>query len=413
MKVHKDKYGNLIFISQDDIHFGHQEIDKETLLNEGYLTNAYAYMIVNRIAEKVAMLPKKYCDDDGNEKEGKEVDDFKELVKQSGGKEFLEKVTANFVALGEFFIVKQASVGFGTTKLDIVSPVSVALQTVSGQPSDDNISSFDISNGEYKRVLPEDMIFGKYPNIKPNTNRGLSPFEPMWDVVRASNHAFQAHGGMLRNMGANGIISPKFQENQESIPMTDPERNLLQKGFDRALTSFGYSRTPTNYGKTVVSKTPLDYLQLGFDPAKLKILEMNQDNLKVLSAGCNLDSKIFNDSEASTYNNETTAKQSAYLECYIPTANYVLKVLSDDLLPDGINWQVDLDRIDVINQRDQSREKETREGVIAVQNQVSDGKITVESGVAMLELIYGYSEEDAKMMLIIPEQPKQPVIEID
>ena len=131
---------------------------------------------------------------------------------------------------------------------------------------------------------------------------------------------------------------------------------------------------------------------------------MNKENLKVLASACNLDSKLFNDASASTYNNMQEITKSAYLDCYLPTANYVLRVLSDALLPDGINWQVDLDRIDILNQRDQAREKEKREGIISIQNQIADNKIAVESGILMLQMIYGYSEDDAKALLIVPTQ---------
>lgn len=408
MKIETDKNGKAIFWTVGDLNFGYQEIDKSRLLEEGYFMNAYVYMIVNRIAEKVATLPYKFCDEEGNEIKNKEIDDFIYLLNQSGGKKvFIEKVTANLLALGEFFVIMQKPIGFNqVSKLDVISPVNVELRSRTGQDWDNDIIKFDISNyySGYREVLPENMIFGKYPNIRPTTNRGLSPFEPLWDVVQASNNAFKAHGQLIRNMGANGIISPKSNA-VESRPLQSEERGFLQKALDAMMGSFVKgSRHASNFGKTIISQTGVDYTQIGFDPAKLQILDMNKENLKVLASACNLDSNLFNDADGSKYNNRQEAIKTAYLDCYLPTANYVLRVLSDALLPDDINWQIDLDRIDILNQRDQAREKETREGIISIQNQIADNKILVESGVLMLQMIYGYSEDDARALLIVPQQ---------
>lgn len=413
----RDDKGNPTFWSGTDFTHGYNEISKPLLLTDGYCLNPFVAIISNSIGDKAASLPKKFCDIEGNEIDNAETRAFQELLmKGEGEKALLKKCGINLVALGEFFIVKEESIGFsGTSQLEVVSPASVDIQSRSGYLWDNDIAQFNVTDYYRSSLTPDEVIFGKYPNIKRETNRGYSPFESAWDVVQASNNAFQAHGMLVKNMGANGLLSPKVSASDIGAMMMDSdERNLLQRTMDRlfgGVTSRWRKDGRTaqgNFGKTIVSKNSMDFVQIGMDAQKLKILELNQENLRVLAACVSLDSKIFNDPDSSTYNNQTEAEKKAYRNCFVPMTNFVLDVIARDLLPDGIYWVVDTEQIDVLNQRDQAREKETREGIIDIQNQVADGKISVNAGVQMMKTIYDFDEDTATALLDMPEQEPQP-----
>lgn len=405
MKVHYDRNGNPEFWTIGEYTFGGKEVSKSDLLYKGYCQNAYMAMLSDAIGEKSASLPKVFCNAEGDEipKDDPRVAPMLELMNKGESiEEKLKKSTTTLVALGEFFVIMEEAVGFSQTKnLFMVSPASTTPNTQSGQPWDVRIKDFTVTEYYQNTILPEDMIWGKLPNINSSTIRGLSPFESSWDAVLASTNALQAHGQLVRNMGANGIISPKGSDSVETLPMVGDDRDWLQRTIDKVMTSFGggKSRKPTNFGKTIVFNKAVDFTQLGMDPQKLEILRLSESSLKVLCSAVKLDSKLFNDSQGSTFNNQDTVEKRAYLDCYIPYTNFVLEVYAKALLPEGIYWKVDKEKIDKLNERNQAREKETREGIVQVQNQVADGKITVSAGVATLATVYEFSEEKALALL--------------
>ena len=373
------KKGNDNFYRLGDYNFlGYKEIDKGALLKEGYLCNPYVYAITNKTAENGAMLPTKVLDANGND--ASESEEYLELLalmdkydNNAGRKVFIEKCLANLVALGEFFIYKKNySVGFKMSsdmELDIISPADVTINTKNGY-SYSKIESFQFSYYNESTAIPESVVFGKYPNINPYSNkRGLSPFTANWDVVQASNNAFKAHGQLIKNMGANGILTPEMGEN--AMPADPEERNLLQRAFDSAVTGV------KNFMKVVVTNGTYKYHAFDTDANKLKILEMNQDALRTLCNAVNLPSNIMNDTANRAFNNETSAEKRAYIDCYIPNANYFYSLMAKEFLPDGWTWCVNEDMIKALSQRDLNLEKEIRE-------QVRDGLITVNEAREML-----------------------------
>lgn len=341
--------------------YNRKEIDKGVLLNEGYLCNAFMYMLCNRIGEVVANMPY-YFENDNGERLDEVPEQALELFalmnaydENAGMKVFIEKCIVNLQALGEFFIYKgKKAVGFSMPEyLDIISPADVTIQTKDGY-SYSPVESYQVSYYNKSVIIPDEIVFGKYANISSRTKRGLSPFEPMWDIVKASTNSFRAHGVLIENMGANGILTPEAGEN--AMPSTPEERNMLQRAFDNFSTGF------KNFMKVLATRGSYKWIPFNADPNKLKILEMQESSLRQLCAGLNMDSKLFNDSKASTYNNMSEAQKQAYLAAYAPTAQYFYDVMSRHFL-DGIKWKVDKSKIEILNERDLNYEKKVSEDV--------------------------------------------------
>ena len=409
--------GNTFYKLSDALGlFGGNKVTKTKLLNEGYLCNALFYNIVNRVSEKASELPFKFCDKDGEEVDNKETKKFIERIEgahDNGYKGFVEENLANFVALGEFFVyMYDKPVGFkDASSLQIVSPASIEPKS-KNNASQARVDAFYMTDvyveeegtERIKSVVNRDsVIWGRLPNISPYTNRGLSPFEACWYVVKASTNSFKAHGILLENMGANGLLVPEVQEGGGFVQ--EEERSFLQKALDNILGGV------KNFGKAIISTASLKWVAIGTDPTKLEILKMQEQSLKVLCSAVNLDSKIFNDSSASTYNNLSEAIKTAYSDCFIPYTQMFMDIMAKALLPDGIYWKVDKDRIDVLNTRDFNFEKETREGILSIQMQVANGQTEYSAGVKTLEYVYGIDEETAKELLGNPRSQVEDVNE--
>lgn len=351
------------FYRLGEFSFSENKIDKQTLLYKGYLVNAFMYMLCNRIGEVCANMPYHFIDDNGNpvEESNEQIQALFEKMDSydegAGKKVFIEKCIVNLLALGEFFIYKgEKAVGFEMPEyLDIISPADVTINTYSGYAYSP-VKSYNVSYYNQSTITPDEMVWGKYPNIDEQCKRGLSPFEPMWDVVKATTNSFKAHGVLLNNMGANGIFASEAGEN--AFPLTEKEQNILQKAIDRVLTGV------KNFAKSVITRASMKWIPIGMDPNKLEILKMQESSLRILCAGVNMDSKLFNDSSASTYNNMNEAQKQAYLAAYAPTAQYFFDVMSRHFL-DGIHWRVDKSKIEVLNERDLNYEREVREQMLA------------------------------------------------
>ncbi len=343
-------------------------------LELGYGTNPYVYTVVSRIAETVPHLPFKFVDVVTGEKiePNNEILSFLELIENSGGyHEFIEMSSTYLNTTGNLFYHKKTFLGnISETpdKLEIIHVPNVEINTINGRvwgmPISYSITDYGTG---YTTVTAQDMIHCKYCNAVEQTNWGLSPLFSGQVVYDASNNEFFAESSLHRNMGADGIISR--ENGTGSIPLTSKEQTKIQNTFNQK------SAGAFNFGKLMTTNAALKYIPLRFDSSKLKTLELNNKNLRIVAALYKLDAKIFGDPQASAFNNYSEANVSAFENCYVPHANFIFACLVKNILRDifdvrGVKMVVDKERIPILNQRDLKYEE-------ALRQQVRDGILTV------------------------------------
>ena len=156
--------------------------------------------------------------------------------------------------------------------------------------------------------------------------------------------------------------------------MLPKEQQALQDEYDDEYTGV------TKFGKVKVTRSKVSYVQMGMNPTDLKSIETRIEHLRTICASYSVDSKLFGDYAASTYNNMEEAKLAMITDAVIP--------LSKQLLPNIIgfmsasqlkSYSMKLDQKDIpeyIVAHNKKSEKLGRE--------IKDGIITVEEARGML-----------------------------
>ena len=88
---------------------------------------------------------------------------------------------------------------------------------------------------------------------------------------------------------------------------------------------------------------------MGMNPADLQSIETRIEHLRTICAMYNVDSKLFGDYAASTYNNMMEAKRAMVIDAVLPLANKINKKLIPfiglDFNEFDVIWKIDKDKI--------------------------------------------------------------------
>lgn len=188
------------------------------------------------------------------------------------------------------------------------------------------VKGYQVKNAG-ETINPEHVLHLKYFNPRLHSSNdlyGLSPIKVAARVVTVSNDTYEANAKLLQNMGAIGMLSP--YQNQTDI-LNENQADLLEKKFRKK-----YSGT-NNYGKVIIAAKALQYQQMGMAADDLAIIDSKKWNLKDL---CNIyksPAELFNDDDASTYNNMKEVRKDFVMDAVCPELDAYLNGLNNWLVP--------------------------------------------------------------------------------
>lgn len=287
--------------------------------NEGYAENPFFFALVDKIAQKVATLPRAFIDPENPDRPVKPVNDYIDLLKKPNGlmnrEDFYYYVTSNILIQGEAFIHGLQAIGFRGVQ-ELLSPLSQNT-TVNDQTGKIINYNYTLHGASYI-VIPDDMLHIYRHNIAYDSMRGLSPLKSGRKVYKADNELREAKASIYENRGASGVIFGKGQ-----YALTPTEREELQKYYDSQVGG-------NNRDKRYISGTELGHIPLGMDGNMMKgISDEGLSNLRDACRILHYPSQLMNDPAASTYNNMKEAEKAAMLNAILPVAMKIDKSLSE------------------------------------------------------------------------------------
>ena len=288
---------------------------------DSYANNPLVYMVVNKVSQTTAAMPRIVLDSNGNELDESDV---KKLIENPNSEqsqiEFNEEVNESLLLAGNAYILHEAEQSellndrIFVLKPDRVTPKFSKLGVLIGYEYKDDF-------GRIKTYQADDILHIKTSNIVKDSNNnystGLSPLEAGFIVVQASNEKFEAEASIFKNRGIIGVLSSKGD-----TPMLVKERERLQKEFDSEMGG------AEKFNRVKISTTELNYLQTGMTPTDLKLLEGIVSSMRIICSLYGMPSVIFNDTANSSYNNYSTAVAVSYSDVYVPLANKIDSKLS-------------------------------------------------------------------------------------
>lgn len=355
--------------SVDFSGYKYNERNFSEFVENGYGLNPYVFMVIDRIAGMVADVPFVICDAEGNIVEAPEVERIIETPNNADSwAEFMYKAISCYLATGNSIIFETTPSGFRSmAEIDLLYAQDTQIITENGQ----QYSKPKIyQNADFGAIAAERVLHIKKGNIINKSNWGLSPLYSGQAVYEGSNNTFQAGANIHKNTGATGVLSP---ENSDDA-LTPKEQQALQSAWDN--TSTGMNKI----GKVHVSTAAMRFVQIGLDPAKLKLIEMNIEHLRTICSLFGVDSSLFNDPANKTYNNLKEAQQAIYTNTILPLANDFYSQLSkwfDDKL--GTDVEIKVDKASIPAMQEDENEKHKR-----VADDVSAGILTADQARTIL-----------------------------
>ena len=300
--------------------------------NKGKSTTAYlnsftknplVYMVVNKVSQTTAAMPRIVEDENGNELDAKQSQVARIIENPNTEQsqiEFNEEVNESLLLTGNAYILHVTDL-----ELEIVEDSMFVLKPDRIVPRFKYgiLIGYEYTDefGRKKQYTVEQILHIKTSNIVKDSNNhystGLSPLEAGFIVVQASNEKFEAEASIFKNRGIIGVLSTKGD-----TPMLPKEREAMQAEYDAEMGG------AEKYNKIKISSTELTYLQTGMTPTDLKLLEGIVSSLRLICGLYGMPSVLFNDTANSSFNNYSTAVNVSYSDVYVPLANKIDDKLS-------------------------------------------------------------------------------------
>ena len=336
------------------------------LKEEGWGTNPYVYMVINDIAQTVARLTYEVKIGDRKIDNGNVYDLFYTPNKNQYLTEFLESLVTELLTTGEVIIHAAKPIGFSS-----IEEMNVLLSQcveVFINPAVNEISYYQYTfNGKVTKYYPEEILHIKFANPIDTDGekafRGYAPLRILDRVTSASNSSFNAEASILENRGVQGFITGDV-----NLPLLDNEKELAQQAFNKQ------NNGSDKFGKIHVIGNNAKYVQVGANTADLQLLDSNPQKLRVICGVFKLAPQLFGDTASSTFNNMEEARKSAYIKCYLPTANFIVDQFNkwfSDVLNAREKISIDTTTIEAISKIDKVLSdkvtKEVQNGILSPQ----------------------------------------------
>jgi len=294
-------------------------ISDTDLWDKGFLTNSIVYSVINNISSKVGALPYELTDKD---EVTDDADAYNELFfnnwnQDYGHEEGMRLTAVNLLNFGVAFIHKKGDGLIPDELFVLPNQCMQREQRLIGFY--ENPKYYDFYDGSKSYRIPtEDLIIIRLPyDLKRKSSKeGLSPLQPVWDTVLASNNRAEAEKSLFENRGAIGIISPKGNKDGGRIPDTiftilQDKLKALIGGADKA-------------NKVIQAQVPLDFTQIGMSANDLKLIESEKMHVRRIAGVYQYPSQLVGDTDASQYANYAEALKAAYRDVILPTADLII-----------------------------------------------------------------------------------------
>ena len=368
------------------------------LIEEGYVSNADLYSIITSLCEIGSDVPFLV---EQKTAEGWELDEQSKLNdlltnpnESLTEKEFRYNSLNYLLNTGDIFWHKLISSFDLVTETNILEPnlVDLLLDTY-GEVKTIQYSKNNLLQLDY---LPDEIIHNKYLNPSINgiqSKRGLSPLQAGYAAMISSNNRGVASASMLENGGAANLIS-----SGSDLTMSELEREDVQKATDKRLGG------ANKFGKNIISTANVSVNSLGMSSVQMQMLEGAVIDRRSLCNIFKVDSSLFNDKEASTYNNIQSVSKAVYTRAVIPNNNKIISGYSS-IIPAYNSFEnkelrivQDLSSIEALQQDQKTKAEKDNININSITSVLSS-PISTESKVQTLVNVMGMDQGQAELIV--------------
>jgi len=382
--------------------FDYSEYGDNKLINEGYASNTHLYAIINKLQNLSSNGKYKVM---VNTPDGKEEDtesDLYQLLQQPNDNqtwdEFLEAAMTMLPVTGDLFLYGAAPIGFGNKIMDLSVIPSNITDVVVSNTTYEVLGYQTTLYGKTKTYNTEEVYHGKLynPTISGlEGHRGMSPLQAAYASLDTDNQIFNAKRNFYKNNGTNGIIS----SGSDVSTLGPDEAKQLDEALKRRIGGSHKANSLTVTGANV------NYTAIGMPATSMQFLESGDVTLRDLCMVYGMDSKLFGDPKASTYNNQAEAAKGVWTNCVIPYNLRFVNYLNSFVTPghslaDGKQYEIvyDTSHIEEL-QKDKKTEAEKNKIVIEGITSLVNSSLNDEAKILMLTKLYDIEENEAETLI--------------
>ena len=384
-----------------------------SLIKNGYASNTDVYSIVSKIIRTGASIPYIIVNKlpDGTEEiitEGAFYNSVMQPNARQNKFEFTEDALGYQLITGNEILTGLVPAGFKfISKVNIVPPQLVNIKR-SGKSLFDYTLKYIVKWKDWSTTIEEEEVKHiRYFNPTTegiDSGMGLSPLQAAYKTLETSNELMTAGASALRNRGANGMLS-----SDSDRPMDAEEKKDLQNTTNEKLGD------SSKFNRIVTTTAKVKYTQFGLSPSDLKMLENGVVTLRQLCNIWGADSSIFNDPANKKFSNVKEGQKSFYINAVLPPLRRHLAGYKELIIPgwnksDNANYDIRLDLSSIEALQDDQNQRATKQvalskGMTEIIMRVGEGKISVESGIKLLEMNFDLTEEEARNLVATTVNP--------
>lgn len=380
-----------------------QHQDEQKLINDGYGSNVTVYSIINKIVTTATTVPLGVWDIKAEEyvTKGRVYDTFKKPATYRGEllttAEWVEVALVYLLNTGNLYQEKESLVGRTIDNLNIIP--SGIIRPITPNSYLTNNNGFEVNDLQRQfRIESEDLAHLKYINPTQHgldTLKGLSPLQAGLYSLTGSTDIQKAISVVVKNQGVKGILTNRSGRGQQNTAFTPDMAKAIKSSIQKMISGI------EKFASTTVTTADLDYIQMGMSSADLKLIESGVLTDRQLCNMFAVDSKLFNDTSSSSFNNVTEANKSMYQNAIIPNLTKLVNSYNQEIVKginreDNTNFEIRIDtsKIEALqsNQKEEAdKNKINSDGIIGVLSSSTDSKGKIE----ILMTVYGFDEQKA------------------
>lgn len=287
----------------------------ELYIKLGYNYNADVFSIVSWIASKAASLDfgvKIYRNGELIETTNNHplIDLIYNPNPLFGKAEFFENLFGYYLTTGNDYIYAPR-LPDGRTKELWGLPSQFTTIRSSGSITTGAIEGYTVGYNEQVKLEAKDVLHHKSANLTWENGEafyGMSPLRASWRLLQQSNANTDAAVSGHQSLGLKGVLVNKSDTNA----WTDEQAATIEANFYKKYGKSSSSR------KISITNGDVAWHQIGLSPIDQALIQDSEATMRRLCAAYKVSSRLFNDPQASTYNNLETDVKRAYNDAILP-----------------------------------------------------------------------------------------------
>jgi hypothetical protein len=174
-----------------------------------------------------------------------------------------------------------------------------------------------------------------------------------WMAAMSANHV------LITNGGPKGVLYNDYQDSMGNNPMTSEEKYEIHRQFNEKYGIVG-DKSPI-----FISTNKLGWLPMDYNADQLKIGETDDRCTAKICSSLGLNQNLFADAK---YDNQESAKKSAYQDVIQPDAKVICEALTKNIMPEGAKVILDFSDVECLqkSKRDEAGTLQTAANAIKV-----------------------------------------------